>query len=378
MSRIFIYPVFLFFLSGCFEEEKQILKENRVQLGDIKINYYSDKSVTSLEVPPDLTAPKYENSFRLSELVNDLDVSYADLGGKEEIKEQKEKVFQEFTDISVKKSGSRRWLEVNKSPDLVWNLSRQFLKDQGFIIKKSNKKIGLMETDYLENKPEIPGKSLGIVRSMFTSLSKDVSYTLPTVDKYTIRIEPIDSDKMSEVHLSLSSMAEVAATVAGDESTLWQFKEKDVALENEMLYMLMVYLGGDSAKAREKIVDAKEQGKVFVTLEDGLNGYAKLVFKLNFIDTWDNMSWAISNLDTELEDKDIREKTFYLSMANELEKGIMSKLLGDDAIRQSYQLRLKSIGENRTEVYFNDISEMNEKSTKEFSYLFLENIQKQF
>jgi len=65
-------------------------------------------------------------------------------------------------------------------------------------------------------------------------------------------------------------------------------------------------------------------------------------------------------------------------MANELEKGIMSKLLGDDAIRQSYQLQLKSIGENRTEVYFNDISEMNEKSTKEFSYLFLENIQKQF
>jgi len=41
-------------------------------------------------------------------------------------------------------------------------------------------------------------------------------------------------------------------------------------------------------------------------------------------------------------------------------------------------LQLKSIGENRTEVYFNDISEMNEKSTKEFSYLFLGNIQKQF
>jgi len=93
MSRIFIYPMFIFFLSGCFEEEKQILKENRVQLGDIKINYYSDKSVTSLEVPPDLTAPKYENSFRLSELVNNLDVSYADLGEKKETKEQKEKFF---------------------------------------------------------------------------------------------------------------------------------------------------------------------------------------------------------------------------------------------------------------------------------------------
>ena len=43
------------FISGCFSEEvKQTIKENRVQLGDVKINYYSDKSVTSLEVPPDL------------------------------------------------------------------------------------------------------------------------------------------------------------------------------------------------------------------------------------------------------------------------------------------------------------------------------------
>ena len=55
-------------LSGCFsEEQKQTIKNNRIELGDIKINYYSDKSVTSLEIPPDLTSPSYENSFRISE-----------------------------------------------------------------------------------------------------------------------------------------------------------------------------------------------------------------------------------------------------------------------------------------------------------------------
>jgi len=367
------------FISGCFSEEvKQTIKENRVQLGDVKINYYSDKSVTSLEVPPDLTAPKYENSFRLSEYVSNVDPSYVDLGGKEKDSKSPEKILPEYTDIAVKKSGSRRWLVVNKNTDLVWNLSKQFLKDQGFVIKKSNKKIGFMETDYLENKPEIPAKSLGLIRSLLSSASTQINYTLPSVDKYKISIEPLDSGNKSQVHLTVYSMTEVATKVAGDDNTLWQSKERDVALENEMLYMLMVFLGGDSAKAREKIANAQEESKVFVELADGINGYGKLVFKLNIIDTWDNLSWAISNMNIELDDKDLKEKTFYINVANEDEKGIFSKLFGDDAIRKVYQLQLRSIDDKSTEVYFNDISEINDQSTKKFSYQFLGSIQKQF
>jgi len=370
--------LFSIFISGCFsEEQKQTIKDNRIQLGDIRINYYSDKSVTSLEVPPDLTTPSFENSFRLNEYVKDYDPSFVDLGGKEERSDKSEIIRPELTEIKVKKSGSRRWLEVDKKPDLVWNLSKQFLKDMGFVVKKSNKKIGFMETDYLENKPEIPDKSLGLIRSMFSTIG-NVSYTLPSIDKYSIRIEPLNSGEKSEVHLSISSMKEVATLVAGDESTLWQSKERDVALENEMLYELMLYLGGDASKAREKIVNAKEEGKVFVELLDGVNGYAKLSFRLNLVDTWDNVSWAISNLNIELEDKDLKEKTFYLNVANDEEKGIFTKIFGDVAIRKQYQLQLKSIGNNLTEVYFNDISEVNDKSTKKFSYQFLGKIHKQF
>jgi len=186
------------FISGCFSEEvKQTIKENRVQLGDVQINYYADKSVTSLEVPPDLTAPKYENSFRLSEYVSNVDPSYVDLGGKGIEIDTKEKVLAENTDILVKKAGNRRWLEVNKNTDLVWNLSKQFLKDQGFVIKKSNKKIGILETDFLENYPEIPERSLGTIRSML-SKALTARYTLPIIDKYRLRVEPID-EKSTEV-----------------------------------------------------------------------------------------------------------------------------------------------------------------------------------
>ena len=380
MIRIITSFIFIvFFLNGCFsEEQKQTIKENRVELGDIKINYYSDKSVTSLEVPPDLTKPKYENSFRLSEFVSDINPNTINLTNKETLEEQKQKVFTVPSDIQVKKSGTRRWLVVDKSPDLIWDLSSQFLKEQGFIIKKSNKKIGVMETDFLENRPEIPAKSMGLIRSMLQSTIDNVNYTLPSVDSYKIRIEPIDSGNKSEVHLSVSSMAEVITGTGKDETTLWQSKERNVALENEMLYELMLYLGGDSADARERIINAQEEGKITVSLIDGINGYAKLQFKLNLIDTWDNMSWALSDLNVNLEDKDLKEKSFYVQVARTSDKGIMSKIFGEDAIFNSYQLQLKELSSNLTEVYFNDISEVNEIETKQFSYEFLEKIQKLF
>jgi len=235
-----------------------------------------------------------------------------------------------------------------------------------------------METDFLENKPEIPAKSMGFIRAALQSQIDNVSYTLPSVDSYKVRIEPIDSGNKSEVHLSVSSMAEVITGSGKDETTLWQSQERNVPLENEMLYQLMIYLGGNSADAREKIVNAKEEGKIAVSLADGLNGFAKLQFSLNLIDSWDNMAWALSDLNVNLEDKDIKEKTFYIQVARTADKGIFSRMFGEDAIFKSYQLQLKEISQNLTEVYFNDVSEAYEKETKEFSYDFLGKIQKLF
>ena len=372
------FILIVFFLNGCISEsQKETIKDNRITLGDIKINYYSDKSVTSLEVPPDLTSPSYENSFRLSEFVKNVKPNTVNLTNNN-FEEESTKIIVNPTDITVKKSGSRRWLIVNKNPDLVWDLTKQFLKEKGFVIKKSNKKIGVMETDFLENKPKIPSKSLGLIRSFLESQIDNVSYTLPIVDSYKVIIEPLDLGEKTQVNLSLFSMAEVISGSGNNETTYWQASEKNTALETEMLYSLMLYLGGESASAREKLLDAKEEGKISVQVKDGLNGYAKLVFKLNLVDTWDNMAWAISESNIELEDKDVKERAFYIRTARTIDKGIMSKLFGEDAIFKTYQVQLKAIDDTTTEVYFNDITELNEKGTKDYSYQLLGKIQKLF
>jgi len=366
------------FLSGCIlQDQKQSSIDINSKNKEVTINYYANNSVTSLEVPPDLTSPSYENSFRLSEFASGIDTNMVNLTNSE-IENNDKKILVAPSDISVKKSGNRRWLEVNKDSETIWKLSNQFLKELGFTIKNSNKKIGIMETNFLENrKPEIPAQTMGFFRSALQATIENVNYTLPSVDKYKIRIEP-KSDFITEVYLSVNSMAEVISGSGNNETTLWQNSEKDYALEAEMLYRLMVYLGGDSAKAREKIISAKENNKVVVNVKDGLNGYAKLVFNLNLIDTWDNISWAISETNVQIEDRDIKERAFYINLARTADKGIMSKIFGEDAILNTYQIQLKSIDSSLTEVYFQDISEANEQETKEYSYDFFNQLQKLF
>ena len=61
-------------LSGCFSNEpKEKTGDSEKKLGELTINYYADKSVNSLEVPPDLTSPDYQKAFRISQYAKNID-----------------------------------------------------------------------------------------------------------------------------------------------------------------------------------------------------------------------------------------------------------------------------------------------------------------
>jgi len=345
----------------------------KIDPGNIPINYYADKTVKSLVVPPDLTKPNSQNSFRISEYVSNVNENIIDFSGSDIAKDKITKILDINSDVSVQKSGQRRWLVINKNSDVVWELTKDFLKRQGFALKKSNKKIGIIETDFLENYPEIPEQNLGLIRSM---LKKAITarYTLPIIDKYRVRIEPLETNK-TELHLSLFSMQEKLAKSGNVESTIWETYEKDYALETEMLYRLMVFISGDNAGAKEKILNSQENKVTKVSLKDNFNGYAKLSFDLGLLETWDNVNWALDQLNIDIEDKDVKERSFYIKAVRTSDLGILSSLLGTEALVRTFQIILKSESENITDVFFNDVSGENEQETKDFSYEFLRKIQ---
>jgi len=375
MKKLITLTIFIsFFLNGCISIDE--VKQKTRNSNDISINYYSDKSVNSLEIPPDLTRPSYEKSFRLEDLGSKSTVNLVNLSDNI-IEDNQMPVLKIPTEISVKKSGDRRWLVVSKSSDTVWNLARQFIKEQGLRIKEQNKLTGIIETDYSENKAVLPDESLNVIRAMFQK-ALQARYSLPTIDKFRFRIEPLGNDK-TQVFLSMSSMREVVTDSGKDhQNTIWQDTDKDRIIETEMLYRLMVFLGGEKAKAREKIIEAIDESKVVVNILEGIKGYTKLRFNLNSQDTWDNVSWALDELNVEIEDKDYKEKSFYIRVARTADKGIFSSVFGDDAIRNTYQLIVRSVENNKSELLFNDLTELNEKETILFSDDFMKLIANKF
>jgi len=370
MIRIYT-PILLLtlFISGCFypdleKNNDSLTKEN------LTFNYYSDKSVSSLEVPPDLTSPNYQNAFRLNNLAPNAKKNFISNSEDNENSE----ILKSSSDIQIMKDGARRWLEIDKDSETVWQLSLDFFKKMGFNIEISNKKTGIIQTNFLENRPRpnLPKSSINVIKQVFQDFGK--SYSLGSIDRYRIRIEP--NNNKTEVFLTLDQMQEVVSKTDGNVShTVYQAAVRNESIEVEMLYKLMVFLGGDAATSREKIINSsvKENRPIF-ELKDSLNGYAKLVVNMNVVKAWDNISWALDQARVDIEDKDFMEKTFYLNAARTSDKGISSLIFGDDAVKKSFQIVVKKISENESEVYFNDVSELNETETKEYSYDFFKNL----
>jgi len=361
-------------LSGCFSNEpKEKTGDSEKKLGELTINYYSDKSVNSLEVPPDLTSPDYQKAFRISQYAKNIDENMVNF--KEVKVEEKVLNFSKKSDITVQRSGQKRWLLINKSPENVWNLVNEFFKQTGFTINKSDKKIGILETDFLENRPKVPGQSMNFIRAWLQSIGQ--VYTLPTVDKFRVRIEALDQGNKAELYLTLSSMEEVVNGLKGE--TIWQNKVKDINLENEMLLRIMMFIGDEKATAIEKILNAKDEDSknaITVNLLEGINGYSKLVFNSDFLTTWDALNWSLDQINANVVDKDLQEKAIYIKEVRTSDQGIFTRLLGGEAVSMNFQLSVKPISNKITEVYFNDISEENETETKQYSFDLFKEISK--
>jgi len=361
-------------LAGCFSNEpKEKTGDSEKKLGELTINYYADKSVNSLEVPPDLTSPDYQKAFRISQYAKNIDENMVNF--KEVKVEEKVLNFSKKSDITVQRSGQKRWLLINKSPENVWNLVNEFFKQTGFTINKSDKKIGILETDFLENRPKVPGQSMNFIRAWLQSIGQ--VYTLPTVDKFRVRIEALDQGNKAELYLTLNSMEEVVNGLKGE--TIWQNKVKDINLENEMLLRIMMFIGDEKATAIEKILNAKDEDSknaITVNLLEGINGYSKLVFNSDFLTTWDALNWSLDQINANVVDKDLQEKAIYIKEIRTSDQGVFTKLFGGEAVSMNFQLSVKPISNKSTEVYFNDISEENETETKQYSFDLFKEISK--
>jgi hypothetical protein len=87
--------------------------------------------------------------------------------------------------MRVERSGSQRWLVVPGTADKLWPQVREFWQENGFILNVDRPEIGVMETDWAENRAKIDN---GIIRRTIGKVI-DGLYSTPERDKYRTRLE---------------------------------------------------------------------------------------------------------------------------------------------------------------------------------------------
>ena len=58
--------------------------------------------------------------------------------------------------MRIERAGTQRWLVVNRSADQLWGPVRDFWQESGFLLTMDQANLGIMETDWAENRAKIP------------------------------------------------------------------------------------------------------------------------------------------------------------------------------------------------------------------------------
>lgn len=230
-------------LAGC-SSIKDMVEGDRI---DYKSN---GGKAPSLEIPPDLTQLTREghyvvpgtavtaSSYQVGQATQAAPVAAASVG-----------------DARIERDGNQRWLVVNQPADKLWGPVRDFWQENGFLLTLDQANLGIMETDWAENRAKIPQD---FIRNTLGKVFDSV-YSTSERDKFRTRLER-RPDGGTDIFISHRGMEEVFASGSKgstgelDGRTIWQPRPSDPELEAEFLRRLMVKLG--VAQERSKVLVA--------------------------------------------------------------------------------------------------------------------------
>ncbi|TJZ72873.1 outer membrane protein assembly factor BamC [Chitiniphilus eburneus] len=241
-----------------------------------KVDYRSGSdnvSKNNLEVPPDLTAPANTAGYSMPSRTV---VGEAPAPVVKSASATAEQPVVTETAVNAKarlvQAGGQRWLVVQGDPAKIWPEIREFWLDNGFLLAIDNPSIGVMETDWLENRANLPQdwvtKLLRKVADQFISTGE--------LDKFRTRIEPGATPGTTEIYVSHRGMTEVFAdgsteakvsTTSNETKTVWTPRPTDPELEAEMLALMLQRLGMTEQQA-QAVVNPPKQTKARATLVD--------------------------------------------------------------------------------------------------------------
>ncbi|MBC8023031.1 MAG: outer membrane protein assembly factor BamC, partial [Burkholderiales bacterium] len=204
------------------------------------------RAAQPLEVPPELTAPTMDDRYSIPDPRTQ--TTYSAYSQRPAVAgapaaAASSSVLPRFENVKLDRFGDQRWLVVKGEPEKIWPVVREFWIDSGYRLLREAPEVGLMETDWYEDRSKIPQD---IVRRTVGRVLEGL-WSFPRRDKFRTRLEKGVEPGTTEVFVSNRNVEEVMASTTSDR-TMWQSQPADRELEAEMLSRIMVKLGGGDTK----------------------------------------------------------------------------------------------------------------------------------
>lgn len=293
------------------------------RLAGDKIDYKSNgKAAPSLDVPPDMSQLSRETRYVVPGTA--VSASAYQVG---QVSQTAPVAAMTVGDVRIERAGNQRWLVVNRSADKLWSPVRDFWQESGFLLNLDQENLGIMETDFAENRAKLPQdfirETLGKV---FDSL-----YSTGERDKFRTRLER-NAAGGTEIYISHRGMVETvnarngsAPSSGGD--TVWQPRPADPELEAEFLRRLMVKLGVTQEQSKALIAS----GAARTTSRIGnVNGAPVIQMDEGFDRAWRRVGLSLDRTGFTVEDRDRTQGTYFVRYvditSDKKEPGFLSKI----------------------------------------------------
>src|SRR5450755_2614261 len=263
-----------------------------------KIDYKSAGGAPALEIPPDLTAPTYDDRYQVA-------TASGQAAAKGTAKPSE--VLPVNADAQLVRAGSERYLLVRTSEDVAWRTVRNFWTKNGFVVASEQPSLGIMETDWAENRATVPQDFMQQFISKYVSFLNDTYKR----DKFRTRIERGAEPGTVEIFISHRGAAQLPTKISQGvgEDWNWTLMPPNPELEAEFLERLMIAFGTPAPKAAEAVValaNAPDRARI----EKSGSGQSQLIVEDAFDRAWRRVGLALDRTGFTVVDRD-RSKGLY-------------------------------------------------------------------
>ncbi len=287
-----------------------------------KVNYKTDgaQKVAPLDIPPDLTQLTRDTHYA----VPSSSVSANSLGART-APVVAAVAANQVNNVRLERDGKLRWLVVDSSAESVWPIVQAFWKENGFTYTIEQQQLGLLETEWAENRAKIPQD---IIRRTLGKVF-DGLYSSGERDKFRTRIERNGKGGV-DVFITHRGMSEEYKDQTKT-TTLWQPRPSDPQLEAEFLSRLMIKLGASQEQAKAGMANATQALPEKLVIQTQ-NGITSLVLSESFDVAWRRVGLALDRTGFTVEDRDRSKGVYfvrYVDTAKE-EKGFFASLFSSE------------------------------------------------